>query len=56
MPCKKGGVVIGLGRTFSHLDWETEKVTVIQEVDQGMETQLNDGKCDPRGRIWAGNF
>merc|ERR1711860_9899 len=56
VPWKKGGVVIGLGKTFAHLDWDTKKVTILQEVDQGKDTRLNDGKCDPRGRIWAGTM
>ena len=54
VPWKKGGVIIGLGKTLSHLDWETKKITVLHEVDQGKDTRFNDAKCDPRGRLWAG--
>lgn len=56
VPWKKGGVIIGLGQTISHLDWDTEKITILHEVDQGKYTRFNDGKCDPRGRIWAGTM
>ena len=56
IPWKKGGLIVGLGQTFAHLDWDTKKVTVLQTVDQGKETRMNDGKCDPRGRIWAGKL
>lgn len=54
IPSKKGGVIIGLGQTISHLDWDTKKVTVLHEVDQDKPTRFNDGKCDARGRLWAG--
>ena len=54
VPCRKGGYIAGIGRWFCHVDLDSKKVTKLQEVDQGKETQLNDGKCDPRGRVWAG--
>ena len=37
------------------LDWETGQVTSIAEIDQDRpENNLNDGKCDAKGRFWAG--
>ena len=30
-------------------------IEVVAEVDKNHpETQFNDGKCDPEGRLWAG--
>lgn len=56
IPSKKGDVIIGLGQSFSRLEWETEHLTVIQTVDQDKQTRINDGKCDGKGRIWAGRY
>ena len=47
--------VVGLGQTFSLLDWDSGKTTVIAEVDDtNKRTRVNDGKCDASGRLWAG--
>ena len=54
VPCKTGGYIIGRGRTLSHLDWDTQKVTVLHEVEKGSNHRFNDGKCDASGRLWAG--
>ncbi|KAK7508217.1 hypothetical protein BaRGS_00000456 [Batillaria attramentaria] len=54
VPRRAGGYVIGLGRRLSLLEWDTATATTIAEVDQDRGTRFNDGKCDPRGRIWAG--
>ena len=56
IPRRKGGYVIGLDRTISHLDWPSRKVTTLAEVEHGCMTRFNDGKCDPAGRVFAGNF
>nr|KAG5714117.1 hypothetical protein BaRGS_020445 [Batillaria attramentaria] len=55
VPRRAGGYVIGLGRRLSLLEWDTATVTTIAEVDQDRGTRFNDGKCDARGRVWAGN-
>lgn len=54
VPQKSGGYLIGLGRTISHIDWETGQTKVLHEVDQGTKNRFNDAKCDPKGRLWAG--
>lgn len=54
VPRRAGGYVIGLGRRFSLLEWDTATATTIAEVENDRGTRINDGKCDPRGRVWAG--
>lgn len=56
VPCRKGGYIISIGRTLARLDWDTKKVTTLVEVDQGTNNRFNDGKCDPKGRLWAGTM
>jgi gluconolactonase len=56
IPCERGGLVVGLNRTISHVDWDTEKVTQLVEVEQGTTNQFNDAKCDASGRLWAGTL
>ncbi|CAG5126286.1 unnamed protein product [Candidula unifasciata] len=56
IPCERGGVVAGLNRTISHVDWDTANTTVLAEVEQGTKNRFNDGKCDASGRLWAGTM
>lgn len=56
IPRKSRGVVVGLGKTVSHLEWDTRKVTTLIEFDKNCETRMNDAKCDSRGRLWAGTM
>ncbi|XP_071118120.1 regucalcin-like [Haliotis cracherodii] len=56
VPRGKGGLVAGLGQAFVSVDWETKAVTKLAEVDPGTNNKLNDGKCDARGRLWAGTI
>ena len=46
--------MIGLGRRLSLLEWDTGMVSTIQEVEHDRGTRFNDGKCDAKGRLWAG--
>ena len=42
-------------RKLCHLDWDTEALTDIVEVPLlGTNDRFNDGKCDRKGRLWAG--
>ena len=43
-----------MGKCLVHVDWDTKKVTKLHEVEEGLATRFNDGKCDPQGRVWAG--
>lgn len=56
VPCRKGGYIVGLGRSLSHVDWDSRKITELHEVDKETKNRFNDGKCDPRGRVWAGKY
>lgn len=56
VPAKKGGLIAGVGRCLVHVDWDSKKMTKLYEVDHGLQTRFNDGKCDPQGRIWAGTM
>lgn len=54
IPRANGGHVIGYGKTISTLDWDTKNVSLITEVDTNVVTNVNDAKCDTRGRLWFG--
>ncbi|XP_048763827.2 regucalcin-like [Ostrea edulis] len=56
VPARKGGLIASVGRSLVHVDWDTKKVTKLHEVEQGLQTRFNDGKCDPKGRVWAGTM
>ena len=57
IPRTKGGYVVTTTHNISYLEnWESGKLTVCAEIEQGQDTQINDGKCDLRGRLWAGEF
>ncbi|KAK7508250.1 hypothetical protein BaRGS_00000489 [Batillaria attramentaria] len=56
VPRRAGGYVVGLGRRLSLLEWETGTATTIVEVEQNTGNRFNDGKCDARGRLWAGTM
>jgi sugar lactone lactonase YvrE len=52
---KSGGVVLALQNGFYSLDLETEKLTPLVDPESHLpENRFNDGKCDSRGRLWAG--
>jgi L-arabinonolactonase len=54
---QSGGVLVALRTGFALLDLETEKLTPLlnPEADRPY-TRFNDGKCDRRGRFWAGTM
>ena len=52
---KSGGVALALQHGFYHLDLETEKLTPLVDPESHLPgNRFNDGKCDSRGRFWAG--
>lgn len=56
-PRAGGGLVIATAAGFESLDPATGSVTTLAAVEQDQaETRMNDGKCDPRGRFWAGTM
>lgn len=57
VPCSKGGYLISVGRTLCHFDWETKQTKVLTEAElKGTKNRFNDGKCDSKGRLWAGTM
>lgn len=52
-----GGYVAGVGCSFSSVDWSTGAVTSLVSVDNDKpKNRLNDGKVDPKGRLFAGTM
>lgn len=50
-----GGYAIALGTRFAFLDWDTQAVTTILELERDKpNNRFNDGKVDPKGRFFAG--
>lgn len=52
-----GGMVLALSDGFGFLDERTGEVEVVASVGEGdPRVRMNDGKCDPAGRFWAGTL
>lgn len=57
VPRRSGGYVAGVGRSFVAVDWSTQMIKPLVEVDKEKPTnRLNDGKVDPVGRLLAGTM
>jgi sugar lactone lactonase YvrE len=57
VPRARGGLVITRGRGFYRYDWATQELHRIAEVEPDRpNNRFNDGKCDARGRFWAGTL
>ncbi|XP_026157463.1 regucalcin isoform X2 [Mastacembelus armatus] len=57
VPRRSGGYVAGVGRSIVSLDWSTQAMTSLVEVDEDKpNNRLNDGKVDPTGRLLAGTM
>ena len=58
VPCKDdNNVVVTFHHGFYMLDPLTAGSSVISEVEQSLpNNRFNDGKCDTRGRMWAGTM
>lgn len=56
VPRRSGGYVVGLGRRLALLEWDTGLVATIRDVEPDTGNRFNDGKCDARGRLWAGTM
>jgi sugar lactone lactonase YvrE len=56
-PTDAGDLVLGVQSGFALLDLDTGAVQTIAGVDHDVpDTRMNDGKCDPAGRFWAGTM
>ncbi|XP_035533851.1 regucalcin [Morone saxatilis] len=57
VPRRSGGYVAGVGRSIVAVDWSTQTMTSLVEVDKDKPSnRLNDGKVDPIGRLLAGTM
>lgn len=58
-PRRAGGYVLAVERGFAFLDLETQISKLVVKVEgcgPGGLARMNDGKCDSRGRFWAGSM
>ncbi|MFC5626349.1 SMP-30/gluconolactonase/LRE family protein [Algoriphagus winogradskyi] len=52
-----GNLILGLDRKVAQFDLETEELTWLCEVESDYTLhRFNDGKVDPKGRIWIGTL
>ncbi|XP_068165748.1 regucalcin [Antennarius striatus] len=57
VPRKSGGYVAGVGRSIVAVDWSTQKLTSLVDVDEDKpNNRFNDAKVDPIGRLFAGTM
>lgn len=57
VPRRSGGYVAGVGRSIVAVDWSTQMMTSLVDLDEDKPyNRLNDGKVDPAGRLLAGWF
>lgn len=54
-PMQTGGVLVALADRLAVLDLEDESVRTLVEIPHGPGVRLNDGVCDPAGRLWVGS-
>jgi sugar lactone lactonase YvrE len=55
VPTESGQIALAVSDGFSLLDVRTGRVDRVADVDRDVSgTIVNDGKCDPAGRFWAG--
>ncbi|HUC58394.1 MAG TPA: SMP-30/gluconolactonase/LRE family protein [Streptosporangiaceae bacterium] len=56
VPRNGGGLLLAAGNGFYALDEETGEIEEIADVPGLPHTRLNDGKCDKKGRFYAGSM
>lgn len=57
VPRESGGVVVAVQHGFAALNLETGETQMLAEVESDLpNNRLNDGKCDPAGRLWVGSM
>ncbi len=56
-PRKNGNLLLGTRLGFADLNPDSVQLTVLAALDSELPTnRLNDGKCDPAGRLLAGTM
>jgi sugar lactone lactonase YvrE len=53
---KSGGLMLAVQSGFASFDLKTEKLTLVAQPEKDKTLRFNDGKCDPKGRFWAGSY
>ena len=57
VPREQGGVALAVEEGFALLDLESGTLTLLEDPEAGLPgNRMNDGKCDPVGRFWAGTM
>lgn len=56
MTREKGGLIAAASHRYASIDEESGKVKTLGEVTNNTYCRFNDGKCDPKGRFWAGSY
>ncbi|AGA59605.1 gluconolactonase [Thermobacillus composti KWC4] len=57
VPAEDGSWILGLADGFYRFDPDTEQTGLIVHTDEpDADNRVNDGKCDPEGRFWAGTI
>lgn len=55
VPATDGRLALAVSDGFAFLDPTSGRIERIADVEADLEdTMMNDGKCDPAGRLWAG--
>ena len=55
-PTKSGHLIVGKRASFVDLDPVTSQQTVLVTLNEPATNRMNDGKCDPTGRLVAGTM
>ena len=54
---EQGGLVAGFQSGFAFVDLQLQELTPIADPEEDLPgNRFNDGKCDARGRFWAGTM
>ena len=57
VPRRAGGLVLAAHQGLGTYDLERSEFTLLAAPEQHLpDNRFNDGKCDPRGRFWAGTL